>query len=753
MRFLLELRRRRLFRVAALYVVGAWMVLQVFDLLFPRLGIPDGVMDIAFVGALLGFPVALVFGWIYDITPQGIVRTQPRTESDSNQALSLKRIDYIILASLLLVVAAIVYGLGVEVSELEFDPEPGLAAGVPERSIAVLPFENMTADPENEYFSDGISEEILNRLSAIQDLHVVARTSSFALKGSGFEIPRMAAILGVRFLLQGSVRRDGERVRISAQLVDDLGKQVWNSSFDRQMKGIFELQQEIAETVAQNIVPRIVIAPSARRSPNIAAYERYLLGHELYAKRLGGWQWAAEREFRAAISLDPEFAPPYAELAVALLIRPPPIDDPTLNLRQARHAIETALELDPGLATAHAAKGLWAWNQEKADLAAAEASLRTALELDPTLVNARNWLSSVLLELGREDESIGELQMAARFDPLAPIINANLASLELSQGKAAQAEQRLLRLLKVPQPSYMTYGQLAILLTETGRLADAVPVTQERALAYARGFGRAWTRELAEAYARLGLWDSAAEWYGYLEREFDTDFRQSLVNRSFMLTRQGRHEEALGLFENVLQGHEEGAVNLYRDFRYLYGPALARQGEPWRAVRELDRMVDVSSRGEGGPNDAQAVPALQALAWSLRELGETDRASSILSTLEASFEKRELAGQLHVSSDLFLWAQNALLAGDQDAALDRLLRAVGAGWRDYNLVMNEPAWAPLREHRRFGEIIALVKADVDAQRAEVQRIDAESEFRAQLEATLADYHARQSAGAGDEDRG
>jgi TolB-like protein/Tfp pilus assembly protein PilF len=750
---LLELRRRRLFRVAALYVVGAWMVLQVFDLLFPRFGIPEAVLDIAFIGALLGFPVALVFGWIYDITPQGIVRTRPRGEGAADQDLSLKKADYAILASLLLVVAAIVYNLGVEVSEIEFDEAAELAADIPEHSIAVLPFENMSADPENEFFSDGITEEILNRLSAIGDLHVIARTSSFALKDSGFDVPKMAALLGVRFLLQGSVRRDGDRVRISTQLVDSLGKQLWNSSFDRRMVGVFELQQEIAETVARNIAPQIVITPGSQRSPNLDAYERYLMGHELYAKRLGGWQWASEEEFRAAIKLDPEFAAPYAELAIGLLIRPPALEDPMLHSRQADEAIETALALDPGLATAHAARGLWALYQKPSEPAAAEASLRKALELDPNLVNARNWLSGALREQGREEEAAQELLLAARIDPLATIINVNLANREMEQGKATQAEQRLLRLLKVPQPSPMTYGSLVRVRQETGRLADAVPAARQQALAWARGNGRSYAKELADAYARLGLWDSATEWYDYLEREFHSDFVQSRLARSFMLTRQGRHEEALGLFDSFLQEQGKGARDLYRDFQFAFGTVVAHQAEAQRTVRELDSLVDVTSAGVRGPADLLAQPVLHALAWSLQNLGEAERARSILEVMESWFLERERAGQLHRSSELFHWAQNALLSGDEGTALDRLLRAVGAGWRDYYLIMNEPMWAPLREQPRFGDIMSLVKADVDAQRAEAERTDPGSDFRDQLEAAIAEFHARKGAGSGGQDSG
>lgn len=259
-----ELRRRRVFRLAGLYIVGAWLVIQVADISFPAWGLPETALRYLFIAAIACFPIALIFSWFYDVTPQGIVRTDPAGEAETVD-LSLKRGDYIVLAALIAIGSAVVLGsLGKIQEEIETGPGMAERVGKPANSIAVLPFTNLDTNPDTGYFSDGITEEILHRLSTLGALHVLASTSSFAFRDSDETPASISDKLGVRYLLQGSVRRDGEHVRITARLIDEDGFQVWSDTFDRKLERIFVIQTDIASKVSSHIVNEIV--PPDRKS-------------------------------------------------------------------------------------------------------------------------------------------------------------------------------------------------------------------------------------------------------------------------------------------------------------------------------------------------------------------------------------------------------------------------------------------------------------------------------------------------------
>ena len=295
-----ELRRRRLFRLAGLYIVGAWVAIQVGDTFFPAWGIPETALRYQIIGTVLGFPIAMIFGWFYDITAEGIIRTPDASASGD---LSLKRTDFVVLGALALVAIAVVYGSFEKVRETTDDYTASFDK--PANSIAVLPFDNLSDDDSNDYFSDGITEEILHQLGTFEMLSVMGRVSSFAFKGADVSIPEMSDILRVRYLLQGSVRRQADRIRVTASLVDERGFQVWTDTFDREMTNVFAIQSDIANSVAgrlvEEIAPREIAA--ARTTNNIAAYQEYLVGREYVNRRTPGWQESAAASFeRAAVA-------------------------------------------------------------------------------------------------------------------------------------------------------------------------------------------------------------------------------------------------------------------------------------------------------------------------------------------------------------------------------------------------------------------------------------------------------------------
>ena len=608
-------------------------------------------------------------------------------------------------------------------------PVERVPAQAPHNSIAVLPFVNMSSDPDSEYFCDGISEEILNRLAAFPNLHVIARTSSFALKASDLDARKLSSLLGVRYLLQGSVRRDGDRVRIAAQLVDDSGVQVWSNAYDRELHGIFAIQQDIAEAVATNVVPKIVARLPAEPEvlPNLEAYQHYLAGRQIFDKRMPRYAELAEEQFKMAVAIDPQYAEALVELAIVLAFH-------TSTAQEAEEAVDRALSLKPGLARAHVAKGVLLEARRPPDLPGAEAAYRQALTLDPNMVDASNWLAAVLEDQGRHAERLSILERAARIDPLAPALMTNLAGTYAERGDPARAEQGYLRLLELPQPSYYVYWSLFDHYFFVGRMVESNEMAKRLVRGYDESGPLGAYVYLARSYSRLGLWRSAEIWLEHFERERPDGPDPINLERIELLRMQGRFPE----IEETLQASRESigtklpAAMKTRD----YGILQALVGDHRGAVQTLAPQMDIDQP----VSDEFDANARQALAWAYLNTGATDRAHRILSEVERGFRERQTQGWLHLSVDLAMFAQNAVLAGDEELAIGRLRQAVDAGWRDYYSVTNDPRWKSLRDDVRYKELMATVKADIDAQRTRLEQIEATDEPVARLDAKLENRH-------------
>jgi TolB-like protein/tetratricopeptide (TPR) repeat protein len=310
---LAEARRRRVFRTAALYVVGAWVLVQIALAIFPALSISEVAIRYVWIAAILGFPIAIIFGWRYDIRGGRIVRT---SDTDESASLSLQRPDYLILGALGIIAIVIVAGSLSEISDTQ-EPvrDSDWAQMVQSNSVAVLPFVNMSANPDNEYFADGLTEALLHALAQLPDLKVPARTSSFFFKGKNVDARDIARELGVSKLLEGSVQRSGNKVRIVAQLIEaNTGFHLWSETYDRDMSDIFEVQDDIANMVATalNVTVRGTGDPGGGKievagTRNVAAYDAYLRGQEQFDLGTYASVAQAEIEFKSALALDPDF--------------------------------------------------------------------------------------------------------------------------------------------------------------------------------------------------------------------------------------------------------------------------------------------------------------------------------------------------------------------------------------------------------------------------------------------------------------
>lgn len=427
--FLQELKRRNVFRVGVAYLIVGWLIVQIIDAVSDPLGLPRWTQAFFIVVLLAGFPVALIFAWAFELTPDGMKKTREVDREESVTAITGKKLNNAIIVALLLALGYFIFERQVlldhheDVAAEQHDAVEA-ASGT---SIAVLPFVDMSAEKNQEYFSDGISEELLNLLAKIPELRVAARTSSFQFKGQTPDIRKVAEQLNVDHVLEGSVRKANTRVRITAQLIEaDSGYHLWSDTYDRELDDIFGIQDEISAAIVAALSQTLGLvpgdAPQVFAASNPAAYNEFLLGQHLIKKRTEADIQESLAHFENALALDPDYAPAHASLALGtyLLTRSGATYgsltlDETLSVSEPH--IERALELDPDLADAHAIKGLLLMAQYRYEEAIP--NFQEALRLNPSLTDARNWYSNTLDVIGRPAEAF-EIQKAAyAIDPLS----------------------------------------------------------------------------------------------------------------------------------------------------------------------------------------------------------------------------------------------------------------------------------------------------------------------------------------------
>jgi TolB-like protein/Tfp pilus assembly protein PilF len=450
--FFAELKRRNVYKVAVAYAVVGWLVMQVSATIVPALHLPDGITTAVVVLVLLGFPVALVIAWAFEMTPEGMKRTEDVGPNEVIPQWSRRK-----FAALIIVIAIGAAGL------LAFQlfrskapsasPSVAQPANIPSKSIAVLPFVNMSSDKENEYFVDGLTEEILNRLAQISALRVPGRTSSFAFKGKNTDLRQVGTELGVAHVLEGSVRKSGDRLRITSQLIRTAdGFHLWSQTFDRKLDDVFAIQEEIARAIADALSTPLGLNEAAspqRQTKDMQAYDKFLQARGFLAQRSPENLRRAIELLTATTDRDPGFANGWAALAQAHALSSYYLKDIADPLKAAEEAARKALALDDSIAIAHSA--LADVLRDRRDWLAAESEYTRALKLSPGEAETHNQYAQMLLKVGRIDSALEHALRACELEPLGWVPPSVVSLAYLSRGDLVQSRAFLDRSEKLSE--------------------------------------------------------------------------------------------------------------------------------------------------------------------------------------------------------------------------------------------------------------------------------------------------------------
>ncbi|MBO6621767.1 MAG: tetratricopeptide repeat protein [Balneola sp.] len=473
-----ELKRRNVFRVATAYAIAGWLIIQICATTFPFLSLPEWLITAVIIFVTIGFPLSLIFAWAFELTPDGLKKSQEVDITESVTHRTGKKLNGIIITVLSM---AVIFLLVERVffAEAAFIENQSEFADFQTASIAVLPFVDMSAGQDQEYFSDGLSEELLNALAKVKDMKVAGRTSSFKFKGQNENLKLIGDELNVEHILEGSVRKSGNRIRITAQLIKaEDGFHLWSETFDRELTAtnLFDIQEEISKEVLKELKVRLLdeeekdIAESP--TDDIEAYNFYLKGTQYEAIRLESDLKLAIQQYQEAVRIDPTFAKAYARMAIAyeLLSGYGALsNEDRLNL--VRENVDQALFLDQNLPEAYAALGLM--YQSNGELQKGIEALNKALELNPNYALAYSWLGNLYL-FSDEQKTIKLFTRAYEIDPLNQVVSSNYVYTLMLQDRNDEAIEQYNELIKQEPKQLLYYYRVGVIKAYSqGKIREA----------------------------------------------------------------------------------------------------------------------------------------------------------------------------------------------------------------------------------------------------------------------------------------
>jgi len=563
-RFLAELKRRKVYRVALVYAGVGWALLEAADVVLPRLALPDWTVNLVLALILLGFPLALVFAWIFEFSPQGVVRTEPLSPEDHPHRLNLPAIvEFLVIVALVAAVGGLYVDrlslqkrLAESESALQESPgtdQPVIPQAKPYRAIAVLPFADMSENKDQDWFAEGIAEELLIALSQVKPLSVKARTSSFAFRGTDKTVAEIADILGVQAVLEGSVRRFNDRVRVTAQLVDaHSGFRIWSGSYERQITDIFALQDELAKSVVEALRIELGVGLSlplvAEQTRIPEAYDWFMRGRALLDWPNGQGPTLSIVFFEKAVELDPDYATAwgYISYAYMLMLIYRPLAEVAVPLVTA---YQRALALEPEQSEALAAKAVITQLVDKDWEAAGRIYQRAIVANEGSHACKRGYAIFYLQFIDKQAEAVKLFADTVKLDPLHAGRKASLASILFFSGDVEGAIREARGALQlVPDHiialNYLieAYTQKNDILSLESLLASLPPALREQP---------ALAAQIARSYALRGDEEAAREIYRELVTSIDSLAPISLINTANLAFTLDEFDEGFDLLERL----------------------------------------------------------------------------------------------------------------------------------------------------------------------------------------------------------
>ncbi len=716
MGLVLELRRRNVFRMAVLYVVAAWLIMQVAEVLIALAKLPDWIGPTTLILLAVGFPIALIFSWFYELTPEGISLEKDVDVAGSITHIIGRRMDFIVIS--LLCAGLILFAYDKWWTEVSSD-----------QSIAVLPFESISpGDNSVAFLAMGIQDDLLTRLSKLGDFKVISRTSSERYRNTVKSMPNIGAELGVSRILEGGVQRDGDNIRVNVQLINATNDEhVWAESYDRRLtvNNVLAIQSEIVEAIVRqlqaNLTPHETRKLAAMPTENLAAYTAYLDGKYKSDVESVESLNAAIESFQTAVHLDPDFALAYVGLADAYLTLSAnfwgglQIDE---SKALAEPPLVRAFALDESLGEAHATLGLL--RQQQGNAEAAERAFEESISLRPNYPRAFRLYGRLRWRQGRNEEAMELMQKALRLDPYSAPVNYDIARLYEESGYFEEALAGYLRVVEIEPNHAFAYVYIAAIhYLVYGRVDESL--IWYRKAADNDALSPSLQSAQVVAYLELGDPDSAKEW---VDRGLELGPRTfwaiwaSLLHNFYT----GDDASARADARTMLDVYPEnwGALYLLRNFDLAAGRYEVARSRYARAFRELTEpeVPDVDSSNFRAAID---------LALVLIRLDEKERANDLL---EGSLRIIETLPRLGTNgydiADVRIYA----LQQRPQRALDALRQAIDEGWRLFSWLYLEydPNLESIRDKPEFQRLYGAVRADLAAQAQRVQELKASGEL-------------------------